>query len=360
MPLLNGTSAGDTLFGGVDTDSIMGYAGNDRLDGGAGNDLLDGSIGNDTLSGGAGSDTLIGGDGDDSLDAGVNDGSDLVDAGIGNDVVWMSGTALDTLIGGAGTDILSLHGDRGFSNQVNISGAAISGFEILDFASVLRVTLTAEQFASFGTIRGGHNITGANAGLYDLSSRPVTPLGVLEGSAGNDTLRGDSLGNSLQGNAGHDRIEGLDGNDDLRGGDGNDTLVGGIGNDNLFGDNGNDLLDGSIGNDTLSGGAGSDLFSFTSLLGASNVDLVQGYAVADDTIILDDAVFNSFSGAGLLAANAFTVGGSATTADHRIIFNSTTGALLYDADGVGGLAATQFATITSIVGSVTHAEFQII
>ena len=275
-------------------------------------------------------------------------------------------------MGGTGVDILRADNGAGFARATNLAGAVLSGFEILEVT--YQVTLTADQFASFGTIRMHpsswpvYSISGATAGLYDLSVRSVTSMGYLEGSTGNDTLRGDSLGNSLWGNAGHDRIEGLDGNDDLRGDDGNDTLIGGVGNDYLRGENSgpgpftstNDLLDGGIGNDTLIGDAGSDLFSFTASLGASNVDLVQGYAVADDTIILDDAVFNSFSGAGLLAANAFTVGGSATTADHRIIFNSTTGALLYDADGAGGLAATQFATLTSIVGSVTHAEFQII
>ena len=88
--------------------------------------------------------------------------------------------------------------------------------------------------------------------------------------------------------------------------------------------------------------------------------MVLDYSVADDTILLDDAVFAAMGGPGTLAEGAFTIGATATTLDHRIIFDSSTGALLYDADGVGEVAAIQFATLTSIVGSVTHAEFQII
>jgi hypothetical protein len=34
--------------------------------------------------------------------------------------------------------------------------------------------------------------------------------------------------------------------------------------------------------------------------------------------------------------------------------------LLYDADGVGGAAAVQFATLTGVVGTVTESEFLIV
>jgi len=177
------------------------------------------------------------------------------------------------------------------------------------------------------------------------------------GAAGNDTLAG--IENVLSG-AGNDSLLGDGAANTLTAGSGNDTIVAGAGRDSLAGADGNDQLDGAANQDTLLGGAGIDRFCFTSALSVDNVDLVLGYSVADDTILLDDAVFASVGGLGTLAESAFVIGTTASTLDHRIIFNSTTGDLLYDADGVGGAAAIQFASLTSVIGSVTHADFQII
>ena len=76
--------------------------------------------------------------------------------------------------------------------------------------------------------------------------------------------------------------------------------------------------------------------------------------------MLDDAIFTDIGPLGTLAAGAFYVGAAAADADDRIIFNSATGALLYDADGNDVGAAIQFATITSLVGTLTNTEFLVV
>ena len=48
-----------------------------------------------------------------------------------------------------------------------------------------------------------------------------------------------------------------------------------------------------------------------------------------------------------LAAEQFTFGAAAQDADDRIICDYSTGALLYDSDGIGGAAAVQFADLTA-------------
>jgi Ca2+-binding RTX toxin-like protein len=61
-----------------------------------------------------------------------------------------------------------------------------------------------------------------------------------------------------------------------------------------------------------------------------------------------------------LSASAFTTGVAATSANHRIIFDNLSGALLYDADGSGAGVAVQFATLTGLSGLLTNEEFLII
>ena len=90
------------------------------------------------------------------------------------------------------------------------------------------------------------------------------------------------------------------------------------------------------------------------------MDRISGYSVFDDTILLDDAIFTALGSPGTLAAGAFNTGSAASQADDRIIYNSATGALLYDADGIGGVAAVQFATVTGVSGIVNNTEFLII
>jgi len=136
------------------------------------------------------------------------------------------------------------------------------------------------------------------------------------------------------------------------------NLIGNELGQTIYGNNGANTIDGKGGNDTLFGLNGADNFAFTTALGAGNVDTITGFSVTDDTILIDNAVFTGLLD-GSLAAGAFNTGSAATQGDDHIIYNSATGALLFDVDGVGGAAGVQFATLTAGL-ALTSADFLVI
>jgi len=172
-----------------------------------------------------------------------------------------------------------------------------------------------------------------------VTSTPSPSSGTLMGTTGADTINGTT---------GNDVIIGLAGRDIIRGNAGNDRIDGGAGSDKLAGNTGADIL---------TGGMGKDIFIFDApFLGA--VDVITDFSPIDDTIHLDDAIFSSLL-AGKLSAAAFHIGTAAHDATDRIIYDSQTGALYYDADGIGGSSAQQFAQLTGSL-ALTHADFLVI
>jgi Ca2+-binding RTX toxin-like protein len=142
----------------------------------------------------------------------------------------------------------------------------------------------------------------------------------------------------------------------------NDVLVGNGAANILSGGNGNDSLRGAAGNDILAGGAGRDFFVFAApLSAATNVDRINDFTVVDDTIQLENTYFTALTTTGVLAASALQINttGVASTANDRIIYESDTGNLYYDPDGVGGAAATLFAKLTLDL-ALTNADFVVI
>ena len=129
----------------------------------------------------------------------------------------------------------------------------------------------------------------------------------------------------------------------------NNIIEGESGNNTLNGMAGNDTLRGGLGNDTLTGGKGSDTFVFNTTANATtNLDTITDFNVTDDTIQLENAVFTGLVGTGTLDSTMFRSGAGVTAAgdsSDRIAYNTTTGALYYDADGLGGTAAVQIALI---------------
>jgi Ca2+-binding RTX toxin-like protein len=182
---------------------------------------------------------------------------------------------------------------------------------------------------------------------------------VLYGEGGDDRLYGDAGDDDLYGGYGHDDLYGGAGSDDLLGDDGDDDLAGGIGRDFLQGGAGSDYLNGGDDADTLLGGMGKDFFVFDTAPKRKAFDVIQDFRPADDTVVLDNAVFTKVGKDGWLSGAAFRAGPAAKDASDRIIYNKATGALSYDADGNGGNSAVQIAKLKAGL-SITKGDFFII
>ena len=197
---------------------------------------------------------------------------------------------------------------------------------------------------------GGTDIQTITVGVADVAGNVIVGSDKADRINGTNAVPGQvnttSENDVIYGGAEDDRIAGRRGNDILKGEGGNDVLRGGRGDDDLNGGSGDDVLDGRFGNDVLRGGEGADCFQFAMALdGSGNVDKIVDFAVGRDRIQFDLAIFDGLGSIGTLAARAFAVGTAAHDADDRIIYDPSTGALFYDADGDSGQAAVQFAVV---------------
>jgi len=317
-------------FGNALANTINGNGGANRLDGGAGADRMLGGSGNDTY--------VVDNAADLAIESSAAGGIDTVESSIaltllanlenlvltGSANINAAGNSLaNSLTGNSGNNLLN-----GFGSADSMHGG--------DGNDVYIVDNVGDQALETSATGGDDRVQSS----VSLSLTSFVEQLTLTGSASiNGT--GNALDNVINGNNGANNLGGLSGNDTLRGGAGADALHGGTGND------------------TLDGGANADGFYFeTALDAATNVDTILGYVAADDTIFLDNAVFTGLAD-GALAAGAFNSGTAATEADDRIIYNAATGALLFDADGAGGAAAVQFATVTAGL-VMTASEFTVI
>jgi hypothetical protein len=220
---------------------------------------------------------------------------------------------------------------------------------------------------------------------------------ILNGGAGNDVLNGGGGADAMRGGTGNDtyyvnnaldreieasnqgidtvwaslnhtlagqqeietlRVQGSAGLT-LTGNEFNNQLIGGAGKDTLRGGAGNDTIRGGAGADRLTGGSGSDTFRFETSLAAGGADAITDFNADADTIALALPVFTQVGATGLLAPDAFYTGTAAHDATDRIIYNTTTGSLMYDPDGSGGQAATTFATVSPRL-SLSALDFKVI
>ncbi|CAN5449925.1 hypothetical protein BH10PSE7_BH10PSE7_07950 [soil metagenome] len=333
------------------------FSGDDSITGSAGADTLAGFDGDDTMIGGDGTDRYVGGLGSDTADyssavAGLFAGlEDLTDTGAAKGETYVS---VENLTGSAFNDILYgtddaniLSGGAGRDVFVGKGGAD----QFLGGAGIDVVAYDAS-----GGVRADLLTPSSNTG--DAAGDNYVSIENLEGSSFGDQLYGDNLANAIGGNhylgtvSGNDTISGRGGNDALRGFDGNDILDGGTGND---------TLSGGFGNDTMTGGAGGDQFIFNSALSAANnVDRINAFAHGTDRIQLENAIFKGLAG-GTLSSSAFFASAAGTAHDFtdRIIYNTATGALTYDANGSKAGGATTFADLAAHL-HLTVADFLVI
>jgi len=350
--VINGT--GNTL-----ANILTGNSAVNTLTGGSGNDTLDGGIGADVMWGGSGNDFYYIDNSSDQTNE-AKSATNTADSG-GTDLIYSSVThtlgnylenltltgtavingtgntlaniltgnsAVNTLTGGSGNDTL----DGGIGADVMWGGSGNDVYYVDNAKDKTNEAISATDTADSGGTDLVYSTMTHTLGNY-LENLTLTGTAVINGT-------GNTLANILTGNSAVNTLKG---------------------------ESGNDILNGGLGNDILTGGTGVDYFDFTSVLnGTTNVDTITDFNRVDDFIRLDNAVMAGLgSTTGALTSAAFVSGAGRTKAldaSDRIIYNTSTGDLYYDADGVGGLNAIQVALIgtSSSRPVLDHTDFLII
>ena len=231
---------------------------------------------------------------------------------------------------------------------------------------------------------------------YTLSTKEPNDLTYLGSSGFAGT--GNAKNNIITSSIGNDKLDGGKGIDTLIGGKGNDTYIvdsikdivveeensgidtielsvtfslaalvnvenitligtkaingaGNILDNTMLGNSANNSINGGLGNDILTGGNSADTFQFNTTLNSStNVDTIADFVHGTDKIQLSKSIMNNLNSGTKLNPLGFKLSTEVLDASDRIIYDQSSGALSYDADGSGSVAAIQIA----IIGVATH------
>jgi Ca2+-binding RTX toxin-like protein len=386
-------TASINLTGNAFNNAIRGNNGNNILIGGGGSDGIDGRGGTDTVSyesnsarvvvvlgqngapgqgyeflvvngqemlvsvdtlfnienvrGSSFNDTLVG-----------NEANNELRGGLGSDI-YVVQNAGDTIVefGGQGNDEV-----RTSVSYTLTAGADVEIFRTTDDNGTAAINLTGNTSGNNIIGNNGDNVINGGGGNDTLTGRGGNDTYIVDsasdtivenGGQGIDTVR-SSVTYTLT--AGAD-VELLATTNDA--GTAAINLTGNANGNEVRGNNGNNVINGGGGRDFLTGLGGQDSFLFnTAPNAATNMDRILDFNVADDTILLDDAVFTALT-PGSLAAGQFVTGTAALDANDRVIYNNATGALFYDADGTGAIAAVQFAEVTPSL-ALTNLDFLVV
>ncbi|MER8715572.1 calcium-binding protein [Mesorhizobium sp. M1295] len=270
-------------------------------------------------------------------------GADTMTGYGGNDIYYVdnAGDRINEVAGGGADRLLS---------TVSYALSAASSVELLatnNPSATTAINLTGNAFAQ--TVRGnsGANVIDGGGGAD-----------IMVGYRGNDTYFVDNAGDRVHEamNAGADKVLASVSHTLSAGSQveilatsnpSGTTVINLTGNEfaqTIVGNAGANVINGGRGADILTGNGGNDAFVFNSALGAGNIDKVTDFNKLQDKIHLDDAVFAGLKLGGL-SSDAFFAGTTAHDSSDHIIYNSSTGALSFDSDGIGGAAQIQFATL---------------
>lgn len=339
----NGNAIANTVIGNSGRNIIDGGGGKDNLDGGNGGDMYLVSTARDQYQG-------------EIQDTGTS-GTDTVRVtytSLGNVTFNEKDTGIEAIIVGTGTGPLA---DTSGIAAISVNASKVlNALTITGNAGINRINGTG--FAD--TIDGGADKDAMSGGNGDdtyfvdntkdrVSERTLGGNDLVYASVdfklakaietliltGSDNIAGtgNTDANTLNGNSGDNRLDGSKGDDILRGFGGNDTLIGGVGNDRL------------------EGGSGADAFRFNTTAKVENgFDTILDFSrTQGDTI---EFVKGSFRGLGsvlgTISADQFQAGAGVDTArdaTDRILYNTSTGNLWYDADGLGALAPVLMAQL---------------
>jgi Ca2+-binding RTX toxin-like protein len=297
----------------------------------AGNHIIWGSSGNDTLS-----------------DSG---GANFINAGAGNDRIYLGNSNGSDVDGGTGYDELIL------DNFSLTPGTIFSGLEKITLWRGATLVLTGEQFASglaanstvtdAGQIAPGNGqiVVNMNTGVSFVAANfnfSGAVSMVVNGTAGADIIKCGGISHTV--NAG-------DGNDLIRGGTAVDPINGGAGNDKILGFGGADILTGGAGNDQF-----RYMFATDSGIGAL-ADRISDYTIGGDRLnfsALDtNAGLAGIQGFAFVGSAAFSGGGAA-----QLRYANSGADLLVQADVDGdGFADMEIILQGLAGGTLTAADF---
>jgi Ca2+-binding RTX toxin-like protein len=272
-------------------DTLLDSPGSDLIDAGGGDDLVAATRGGgDWIQGGAGRDRIQTAGGNDLIEGGTGD--DIVIAGAGDDRVFgRDKVALEAAITAgesAGTvsgtsELLSGDGGNDVVVGSNTSDALLGG----DGKDVIVGAGGDDNiFGDASLITATLDWTATRSLVTDAAGAATYSLSFTNA----DLANSDSVGSadSIYGGAGADWIFSGTGDDYVEGGAGEDVILGEAGSDILLGGEGNDAINGDSGaadaaglsgDDYLDGGAGSD-----TLKGNKGDDILIG-GEGDDVLI---------------------------------------------------------------------------